>query len=106
MIVRIAPENLGGATYDFVELCGSDLAANCEVASHTREMEKDRTFAAAAFNSLSQALVAAAFQSPAVPDNLITKLLPLQGPITFCVNVNPISTLKDLRHNITALKFA
>ena len=53
MIVRIAPENLGGATYDFVELCGSELAANCEVGSNTREMEKDRTFAAATFNSLS-----------------------------------------------------
>ncbi len=57
MIVRIAPENLHGATYDFVELCGSDLAANFEPASNTREMEKDRTFASAAFNSLSQAIM-------------------------------------------------
>jgi hypothetical protein len=57
LIVRIAPENLHGATYDFVELCGSDLAANFEPASNTREMEKDRTFASAAFNSLSQAIM-------------------------------------------------
>ena len=53
LIVRIAPENLGGGNFDFVELCGSDLAANLDFASNTREMEKDRSFAASSFNSLS-----------------------------------------------------
>jgi len=48
LVVRVTPEsptNLDLACYDFVELCGSDLAANSEFASETREAEKDRSFA-------------------------------------------------------------
>ena len=61
LIVRVTPEsptNLDKVCYDFVELCGSDLAANSEIAaSETREAERDRNFASLTFNSLSKALI-------------------------------------------------
>lgn len=57
LLVRIAPESMQG-TIDFVELCGSDLAASGEVASSSREVDRDRRFASESFNSLSQAMIA------------------------------------------------
>ena len=48
LIVRVSPDgptNLDLVCYDFVELCGSDLAANSEFASESREAERDRNFA-------------------------------------------------------------
>lgn len=48
LIVRVSPDgptNLDLVCYDFVELCGSDLAANSEFASESREAERDRSFA-------------------------------------------------------------
>jgi hypothetical protein len=42
-----------GASIDFVELCGSDLAANLEVATNSREAERDRAFATTSFNAFS-----------------------------------------------------
>jgi hypothetical protein len=64
LIVRLIPENLMGSApvIDFVELCGSELAASPSTASNTHENEKDRKFATSSFNSLSQALLAAAFK--------------------------------------------
>ena len=55
LIVRILPESLNGAppAYDFVELCGSDLAAEATVGTNNRDSEKDRKFATLSFNSLS-----------------------------------------------------
>lgn len=38
-------------------------------------------------------------------DSILTRLLPLQGKIVFCVNVAPDSSAKNLRHNLTAIKF-
>jgi hypothetical protein len=57
LIVRILPETLGAAgispAVDFVELCGSDLAADATVGTNSRDSEKDRKFATLSFNSLS-----------------------------------------------------
>ena len=64
LIVRILPETLSGSAatpaYDFVELCGSDLAAEATVGTNNRDSEKDRKFATLSFNSLSQALLSTA----------------------------------------------
>lgn len=64
LIVRILPETLSAAgispAIDFVELCGSDLAAEATVGTNSRESEKDRKFATLSFNSLSQALLSTA----------------------------------------------
>jgi len=38
---------------DFVELCGSELAAGPNTATNSHEHEKDRKFATTSFNSLS-----------------------------------------------------
>lgn len=63
LVVRVTPEcpiNLDQLCYEFVELCGSDLAANINIASETREAERDRHFASASFNSLSKSLISVA----------------------------------------------
>ena len=57
LIVRLYPETLSGAglasPVDFVELCGSNFAAEVPFGTNTREGDKDRKFATASFNSLS-----------------------------------------------------
>jgi hypothetical protein len=57
LIVRILPETLSGAgvapAFDFVELCGSNLAAEVPFGTNTREGDKVRKFATCSFNSLS-----------------------------------------------------
>jgi len=60
LIVRVIPESNIYSTnsFDFVELCRSNLAANQEIAAETRESERDRKFASRTFNSLSKQLVA------------------------------------------------
>ena len=63
LIVRITPEDMQGAVIDFVELCGSDLAAQSESATNSREQEKDRKFATESFNEMSKLLVAKATHS-------------------------------------------
>ena len=80
LIVRLMPENISaGSTpvYDFVDLCGSDFAASASLASNSRIAEKERQFATASFNSLSQALLASAFASPFKAENHsnLTKIL-------------------------------
>lgn len=48
LIIRIIPENLGSYSspvIDFVELCGSELAASTTTATNTHEAEKERKFA-------------------------------------------------------------
>lgn len=59
MIFKITPEQSfnAGISIDLIELCSSDLAAQPECASASRESEKDRKYAAEAFNSLSQSLI-------------------------------------------------
>ena len=60
LVVRVIPESSvqSRLSFDFIELCGSDLAACSEVmASDTRQDEKDRAFASSTFNSLSKALI-------------------------------------------------
>ena len=45
LIVRLIPENISVGfppALDFVELCGSDLAASANVASGSRTSEKER----------------------------------------------------------------
>lgn len=57
LIVRLIPENISAGftpAFDFVELCGSDLAASVSVASGSRTSEIERQFATQSFNSLSQ----------------------------------------------------
>lgn len=56
LIVRLIPENISAGftpVIDFVELCGSDLAASASLASGSRASEKERQFATSSFNSLS-----------------------------------------------------
>jgi hypothetical protein len=64
LVVRILPETISAAgvvpAYDFVGLCGSDLAAEAIVGTNSRECEKDRRFATHSFNSLSQAMLCTA----------------------------------------------
>jgi len=114
LIVRIIPENIAVGqvpVLDFVELCGSDLAANVALHSASRENERDRKFASNSFNSLSQALLASAFNQAFKKENhsLLTRvlfqsmLLPA-SMIVFCVNLSGEGV--NLRHNITALKFS
>ena len=67
LVVRLIPESISSGmspVYDFVELCGSDMAANPSV-TKTGQMasERERIFATKSFNSLSQALLASAFKS-------------------------------------------
>ena len=67
LIVRLIPENISAGftpVIDFVELCGSDLAASASLASGSRASEKERQFATSSFNSLSQALLSASFKNP------------------------------------------
>lgn len=61
LVVRVSPEcpvSYDQLSYDFIELCGSDLAANLEIGAETRESERDRKFASHTFNSLSKHLIA------------------------------------------------
>ena len=54
LLVRLMPENISTGTspvYDFVELCGSDLAAN--TVNNVIASERERIFATKSFNSLS-----------------------------------------------------
>ena len=98
LIVRLIPENISAGftpVYDFVELCGSDFAASASVASGSRASEKDRRFATASFNSLSQALLASAFKSPFKDENhtVLTKILSQSmlskhATVMFVVNLN------------------
>lgn len=114
LVVRVIPESNLHTTssFDFVELCGSDLAASQDVvASETRESERDRKFASKTFNSLSKSLVALANgrslhrQQSTTEACPLLSLVPLQAKVVFCVNLHANSVSKDLRHNITALKF-
>lgn len=56
LVVRVIPEAalISLQSFDFIELCGSDLAAASEIASDTRESERDRKFASTTFNSISK----------------------------------------------------
>ena len=62
LVLRVIPESALHTlqSYDFIELCSSDLSASPDQASETREGEKDRKFASETFNSLSKALVSMA----------------------------------------------
>lgn len=106
LIVRITPETMKGSSIDFVELCSSDLAANSEIATNSREQERGRQFATESFNSLSKVIIAKARDQKPKIDSLIAKYINLQGHMLFCVNVSAESTAKSLRHNLTALKFS
>ena len=58
LVVRVIPESISSGmspVYDFVELCGSDLAANPAMtkAVGTGPSERERVFATKSFNSLS-----------------------------------------------------
>lgn len=59
VVVRVTPQSATHSehSFDFVELCGSDLAASMETAAETRETERDRKCASETFNSLSRALI-------------------------------------------------
>ena len=114
LIVRLIPENISAGftpAFDFVELCGSDLAASASIAAGSRSSEKDRQFATTSFNSLSQALLSASFRNPFKPDNhtLLTKvlsqsMLSKDAKIVFCTNLHATAT--QLKHGVTALKFS
>ncbi len=54
LIVKVTPQSASNMqhSYDFVELCGSDLAASLDIPAVSRENEKDRKFASESFNSL------------------------------------------------------
>jgi hypothetical protein len=115
LIVRILPETLGAAgispAIDFVELCGSDLAADAIVGTNNRDSEKDRKFATLSFNSLSQALLSTASRQPLKREShsLLTKvisqsLLTPTSKAVFCCSLS--TNAERLRHSITALKFA
>jgi len=115
LIVRILPETLSGAgvapAFDFVELCGSDLAAEATESTNSRDCEKDRKFATLSFNSLSQALLSTAARQSLKRENhsLLTRviaqsLLSLNSKAVFCCQLS--TTNATLRHSITALKFS
>lgn len=55
LVVRLIPDSIMGSApvIDFVELCGSELAAGPNTATNSHEYEKDRKFATTSFNSLS-----------------------------------------------------
>ena len=64
LIIRLMPGSISTGTspvHDFVELCGSDMAAN--TVNNLIASERERIFATKSFNSLSQALLASAFKS-------------------------------------------
>lgn len=124
LIVRITPEHLQGAVVDFVDLCGSDLAAQSDMATNSREQERDRKFATESFNDLSKLLVSKAthavtsgmtgsiqpqgvhHQTQSNSTSLLSSLINIDGQMVFCVNVNADTVTKQLRHNLTALKFS
>ena len=58
--MRVTPQAASNMqhSYDFVELCGSDLAASLDIPAVSRESEKDRKFASESFNCLSKLLIA------------------------------------------------
>ena len=114
LVVRLIPENISAGftpVIDFVELCGSDLAASASLASGSRASEKDRQFATSSFNSLSQALLAASFRNPFKQENhtVLTKticqsMLSKETKIVFCTNLSATAT--QIKHSVTALKFS
>ena len=70
LIIRLMPGSISTGTspvHDFVELCGSDMAAN--TVNNLIASERERIFATKSFNSLSQALLASAFKSSFKFDN-------------------------------------
>jgi len=113
LIVRLIPENVIGfaPVLDFVELCGSELAASPTTATNTHEHEKDRKFATTSFNSLSQALLAAAFKQPFKKDShtnltkvLCQSMLARNAKVIFVSNLSNTPSL--IKHSFTALKFS
>jgi len=113
LIVRLIPENIMGSApvIDFVELCGSELAASPSTASNTHENEKDRKFATSSFNSLSQALLAAAFKQPFKKEShtnltkmLCQSLLSRNAKVVLVANLSNTRAL--IKHSFTALKFS
>ena len=98
LIVRLIPENISAGftpVIDFVELCGSDLAASASLAAGTRASEKERQFATSSFNSLSQALLSSSFRNPFKQENhtILTKvlcqsMLSKDAKIVFCTNLH------------------
>ena len=114
LIVRILPETLSGAgvapAFDFVELCGSNLAAEVPFGTNTREGDKVRKFATCSFNSLSQALLCCASRVPLKRDShsLLTRVLAqsLLCPTSKAIFTCSLSSQSaQLPHSITALKF-
>lgn len=113
LIVRLIPDNIMGyaPVIDFVELCGSEFAASPSTATNSHEHEKDRKFATSSFNSLSQALLAAAFKQPFKKDShtnltkvLCQSLLSKNAKVVFVANLSNTPAL--IKHSFTALKFS
>lgn len=114
LVVRLIPESIqlgSSPVIDFVELCGSELAASASTASNSHECEKDRKFATSSFNSLSQALLAAAFRQPFKKNShsILTKvlcqsMLTKNAKVVFVANLSNNPTI--IKHSFTALKFS
>ncbi|CDW87088.1 kinesin-like protein [Stylonychia lemnae] len=106
LIIRIIN---GTQLYDFVELCGSELAAST-VQTHLvgKQVEILRKFATSSFNSMSMLLTK---QNPQMKDHhtalsqiLQSNLCESRTKVILCCQVSPAQYL--FRHSITAIKFS
>lgn len=92
---------------DFVELCGSELAAGVLQANQSKQTEQLKKFATHSFNSLSMMMTKMTNQLNE-HHSLLTQVLcgqmdPKKSKIILCCSVSPSAS--QYRHSLTALKF-